>query len=402
MDILHTTTSGGSKRKPLHGSPIPLKKQRRMNCLTEIKNMKPAFSAERLQINMKYTQNAADDDLFCKPPCSKSSSYIRWVLACKFMIASQLRLSSYQILGMQRNRIPENMHFFVDEQQNLCAVLKYPPNHQLSMQIIHHCDNIETSVIQHYVAPKRQHQAGDEEDEDDDLCVDSTRTKQRTDCHLSSSSRFLMDDMKNKENEDAENQQEQLITIVRIPMLYYYVHIASSFYALCCRIAAYLNEHSLFGHPLFHLLWQTIANFDCFQSTVPMIPLKGGLPEMFAQFALSLYLDDQEKLGNAKNVVDQKQFFAFLGMYDVWRSLLYRRRCRKCMQKCWTRSTQTDANIMKIVVEYAELDEMTEQSMVESINQFDRASTGYAKYVKEIKSQIPNLRSIVDWNSFAA
>mmetsp|Transcript_46168 Transcript_46168/g.74018 ORF Transcript_46168/g.74018 Transcript_46168/m.74018 type:complete len:134 (+) Transcript_46168:1-402(+) len=133
-----------------------------------------------------------------------------------------------------------------------------------------------------------------------------------------------------------------------------------------------------------------------------MIPLKGSLPEMFAQFALSLYLDDQEKLGNAKNVVDQKQFFAFLGMYDVWRSLLYRRRCRKCMQKYWTRSTQTDANIMKIVVEYAELDEMTEQSMVESINQFDRASTGYAKYVKEIKSQIPNLRSIVDWNSFAA
>eukprot|EP01083_Nonionella_stella_P188829 696975_1 len=117
-------------------SPIRFKKRKTFGYLDEIRNIKQSFTVHKLQFNKTLTQNAANDQSFNKQPSSKQSQYIRWVIACKFIIASGLKLDSYDVLGMNRHKIPQNMYFYVDDQKNLCAVIRDDGSNHISNNIM--------------------------------------------------------------------------------------------------------------------------------------------------------------------------------------------------------------------------------------------------------------------------
>lgn len=147
--------SPNGKRKLLEvsngGSPIPFKKQRQNLINKKIEEFMPRFSMEKLEINREYSENAANDALFHQQETTKKCSQIRWVLACKFIIASQLRFfNQYDVLGMHRNKIPQNMYFYVDNQKNLCAVIKHNKNDKkdtISQKIIEQLSYFLFSLI---------------------------------------------------------------------------------------------------------------------------------------------------------------------------------------------------------------------------------------------------------------
>lgn len=114
----------------------PRKRHKQMKCLEAIRNIKPTFNVQKLQINREYSRNAARDDMFMPSSQSHKSKYIRWVLACKFVIASGLRFDSYNVWGMKRDKLPQNMSFYVDDQQNLCCLIYDNKESTVSSQII--------------------------------------------------------------------------------------------------------------------------------------------------------------------------------------------------------------------------------------------------------------------------
>eukprot|EP01083_Nonionella_stella_P262733 893127_1 len=118
-------------------SPIPFKKQKQIQHITAIKNIKKQFTISKLQINKTNSIFIANDSLFNKQLCTKQSQYIRWVIACKFIIATGVQFDSYNCHGMHRNKIPQNMYFYVDNQKNLCALIyNTTQNNSISNNII--------------------------------------------------------------------------------------------------------------------------------------------------------------------------------------------------------------------------------------------------------------------------
>eukprot|EP00485_Elphidium_margaritaceum_P010503 CAMPEP_0202706162 /NCGR_PEP_ID=MMETSP1385-20130828/18620_1 /ASSEMBLY_ACC=CAM_ASM_000861 /TAXON_ID=933848 /ORGANISM="Elphidium margaritaceum" /LENGTH=359 /DNA_ID=CAMNT_0049364569 /DNA_START=200 /DNA_END=1279 /DNA_ORIENTATION=- len=343
------------------------------------------FNAEKLLFDAQYTEKYSNDPLFSTAPSTKPAAFVRWVLACKFIIASQLKLSTYQILGMQRNKIPSNMHFYVDKQQNLCALISHSQTDKVSTEIIAHCNRIETSVVQTYI--DRQSYASRSNTLDDFF------THQFPNAKINSSNACEKNERENERVEDGDDLCDDLISIVRIPMSYYKFHIESSFYELCCRVASHLHSHNLWLNPLFQVFFQNIANFDCFQSTVPMVPLKGSLCAMFCQFALGI--DDVERKESNAVTLSNREFVAFLAVFDCWRMMQYKRECRKTVFKCWSQRRDTDMNVMHIVLEFADVDEMTIEKIIAYIDAFNTQSGNYDVYLNELQSQIPNLHKFI-------
>ena len=197
-----------------------------------------------------------------------------------------------------------------------------------------------------------------------------------------------------------QDNSDNIISVIRVPIIYYILNMQSSFYELCCRISAFLNQNSNFGHPLFGLFGKYIANFDCFKLSVPMVPLTGKLHEMFYQYALGRYSDDNEVANIQYSEMSKKEFVAFLGAYHCWNFMQYKQKCRKAMYQCWTRVTQTDINIMNVVIEFADFHQMSNQELLEFVNHFSPQSREYRVYLKELKRHIANLETIVDFNGF--
>mmetsp|Transcript_37340 Transcript_37340/g.33007 ORF Transcript_37340/g.33007 Transcript_37340/m.33007 type:complete len:400 (-) Transcript_37340:273-1472(-) len=381
------------------GSPIPYKKRKRQNLQSiaiqdAIQHYQQSFNADKLCFNRAYTIAAATKDpLFAQPAYNAMNpSAVRWVLACKFIIASQLRLDQYDCLGMHRNKIPQNMYFYVDQQNNLCCIINHDKNenNSMSQKIISHCNKIETSMIQSYVGNNDISKLigdmitdnNDNDDEDDDLWLNTKQTK--TNHH------------KHSIHHSENNNNNEIITIIRVPMVYYGRNIKTSFYELCCKIANHIiTIKQDFSNPLFQILMQNIANFDCFQSSVPMIPLKGSIYQMFCQYGLGLY---NHKDKGKKNTISKKEFIAILGAYDCWKQIEYKDECRKSLYRYWTKLTGTDVNILQIVNEYSDFDEMSVESIVDYISNFNQGSK-YNSYLKELKTEIPNLNEIVAFKS---
>lgn len=378
------------------GSPIPYKKRKRHNLQSiaiqdAIQSYQQSFNADKLAFDREETIKAATEDpLFAQTAYNRINyNAIRWILACKFVIASQLKMDQYDCLGMHRNKIPTNMHFYVDKTLNICCIINHKQNEKfsISQNIINHCNEIETSMIQSYIFQQHQHKNDifisklienmiRNNDEDDDLWIDKKQTKNNHD-HNHSIHHI-------KEN-------NEIITIIRIPMIYYGMNIKSSFYELCCKIAAQIiNIKKDFSNPLFRVLMQNIANYDTFQSSVPMIPCSGGIYQMFCQYGLGL----NNHKNAAKNTINKKEFVAFLGAYDCWKNIQYKDKCRKSLYRYWTKFTGTDINILQIVNQYSDFDEMNVEDIVENINNFHQGKK-YNQYLKELKAEIPNLNDIV-------
>ena len=216
-----------------------------------------------------------------------------------------------------------------------------------------------------------------DEDEDDDLLID----------------------IKHAEN-NKENNNDEIVSIIRVPMSYYNLNIESSFYQICCKIVKYMVNKQDYGNPLFQLLLKNIANFDCFQSSVPMVPLNGSLYQMFCQFGLGLYqINNDDDRNINKNCMNKKEFIAFLGVFDVCKQIKYKENCRKSMYQYWTKHTETDINIMNIVIQYCDFNEMTDEKILDFVNNFDKSSANYSLLLKELKAKIPHLESIVNFES---
>merc|ERR1712013_258903 len=150
-----------------------------------------------------------------------------------------------------------------------------------------------------------------------------------------------------------------------------------------------------YGSPLFLLLHQNIANFDCFQSSVPMTPLRGSLYQMFCRFALGAY--DHEEAQDAS--LSLPQFIAFLGAFDCWREMQRRRECTQRVRQCWVEAmgSASDVNIMQTVLGLAGLDEMDDTEMEQHVNAFSSRSSRFESYVKELRAQIASLGRFVDF-----
>ncbi|MCP4141838.1 MAG: hypothetical protein GY755_16445 [Chloroflexi bacterium] len=95
---------------------------------------------------------------------------------------------------------------------------------------------------------------------------------------------------RNNNSKKSDINNNIIIHIIRIPQIYYSINFDLSFYWLCCRISKFIfNIKKDFSHPLFQLFFKTIANFDCFMLSVPFIPLKGNLYQMFCQNVIGNY-----------------------------------------------------------------------------------------------------------------
>jgi len=339
--------------------------------LREITCKVPWFTDSKMQINAAYSRSAANDDLFLKTVGALSDEkYTRWVLACKFVIAADLRLDRHHVLGgNDKHRIPENMRFFfVDHQRNLCAVIDDGPS-DLDIDVVQHCRAIETSVVRQYRQRSGDYDGSDSDDSDDgDISSDQRAGKEA---------------------------ESKIVHIVRIPMFYYHQNLKSSFYAVCCRAAKYLQKRRHYGHPLFSILFKNIANFDSFQQSLPMVPLRGSLYEMFCRFGLGGFHRGDSITKH--HVVNRSGFETFLGLFDCWREMERREECRKVMYQHWAESTGTDTNIMRVVVEMAGLEQMDDAKVLEWADTLK--ITKYTDYKKELRARIANLKEVVDFNS---
>jgi len=374
----------------LENSPIPYKKRKRQNLQSvaiqdAIQRKKRTFNRDQLYLDRKKTISASKNNALFGGIEYNQMNYntIRWMLACKFVIASNLKIDQYDCLGMHRNKIPTNMHFYVDQTLNICCIINHKENEKCSMSqnIIKHCNKIETCVIQsyHYISDKNNVSKLIENmiknnDEDDDLWIDRKRTKTN-----------------HRHNHNIyHSENNEIITIIRIPMIYYGMNMNTSFYEFCCKIASQIiNIEKDFSNPLFQILMQNIASFDTFQSSVPMIPLKGRLYQMFCQYALGS--NNHKNVG--KNKINKEEFIAFLGAYDCWKKIQYKDECRKSLYRYWTKLTGTDVNILQIVNQYSDFHEMNVKDMIQNINNFNIKEEN--KYLNELKEEIKNLNEIV-------
>jgi len=355
-----TSTSGKRSLNEIgghpNGHPSPLKKRRMNAYLTSIERDIPILTDSKLRANPEASSEAADDSLFLSPLGSANEKYTRWVLACKFTIAASWKVDD--------NRIPEQMHFFVDDQQNFCALISNALS-ETTKDVVNHCRQIETSVVRRY--RRRRTDGGSmsdsEESADDDLPAAA---------------------------------QYETVFVVRIPSVYYARNLQSSFYALCCRTAQHLQRTQHYGHSLFRVLFKNIANFDSFQLSVPTVPLRGSLYRMFCQFGLGVRDHHEVK---RHHVLNRRDFATFLGLYDCWKEGGRRAQCRKSMYQCWHRATGTGVHVMGLVVEWAGLDEMDEASALKWAESLDRKSAAYRRYKAELRAQMANLKVIVDFNS---
>merc|ERR1719410_2201771 len=96
----------------------PLKKRRTSpeELQLSIKCTVPKFTDSKLRRSAEQSVLTANDELFLNTNHSMSDKSIQWVIACKFVIAANWKVSAC--------RIPSNMHFFVDDQKNLCALVE--------------------------------------------------------------------------------------------------------------------------------------------------------------------------------------------------------------------------------------------------------------------------------------
>jgi len=335
----------------------PLKKRRMSAYLKSITRDVPLLTDCKLRVNPQESALAVDDCLFLSPLGSVNEKYMQWVLACKFTIAA-----NWKVAG---NRIPDEMHFFVDDQKNFCALISNPHS-DTTHHVVHHCRQIETSMVRKY---RRRRTS-------DDPFTDS----------------------ENSEDDDLSplDAQYETVYIVRIPPAYYARNLQSSFYALCCRTAQHLQRSQHYGHSLFQILFQNIANFDSFQLSVPTVPLRGSLYRMFCQFGLGVRDHHEVK---RHHVMSRRDFKHFLGLYDCWKEMGRRAECRRAMYQCWHRATGTGMHVMGLVVEWAELDEMDDDATLQWAEGFGRRSSAFKRYKAELRAQIVNLKVIVDFNS---
>ena len=216
-------------------------------------------------------------------------------------------------------------------------------------------------------------------------------------CYTQQIEEFL-DEERNDENEDYDlcQNQESVITIIRIPMVYYRINMDDSFYALCCRFAHFFNTtRDFMYHPLLNVIGKNIANFDCFQSSVPKVwNGEGSIYEMFTKYGLGVY-DHADIEDFALNAVE---FTKFVGAYDCFKQIEFKKKCRKQVLRCWT-NVLKDLNIMSIVIEYSGLTQMSDDQIVTHIDSFDPKSEKYKFYLNELKRRINTLEDIVDFES---
>lgn len=302
--------------------------------------MLPIYTDSKLRVDPRKSDLATQDALFLNPNESINNKYSRWLVACKFMIAA-----NWQVPGC---RIPENMHFYVDDQQNLCALV-WDVHDQSTRGIVQHCHQIETADVRKY-----RHLGMERE---------NATKSQKSDTS----------EQKEKEIEHA------MVYIVRIPMFYYHRHLDGSFYKVCCRAAGHLYGRHHYGHPLFHILFKNIANFDSFQLTVPMVPLRGSLHAMLCQFGLGVDAQDRTK----EMRMSEREFTAFLGLYDCWKEMCRRTECRKMVYKC----ADSHSDVLGVIMQLAGLDVMDDHDVVTWCDTFQSTSTAYKQYKEELRGQ---------------
>jgi len=346
----------------------PLKKRRTNAYLKCIEHNIPKYSDHKLRVNPKASAFAAEDCLFLNPGGEvindHRSKYTQWVLACKFIIAANWKVEG--------SRIPPNMHFFVDDQQNICALVENE-NSPVTNDVVRHCSQIDTAMVRKY-------------------------RRQRMDNEMNKVSDS--EDSGDSEDDDLVAIHHDMVYIVRIPAVYYDQNLQSSFYSVCCRAAQYLQKRQHYGHPLFQILFKNIANFDSFQLTVPMVSLRGTLYAMFCQFGLGVFAHDDLKKHHA---MSRMEFRAFLGLYDCWKEIERREQCRKVMYRCSSSSGQNgngiDLDVMKLIVHWTGLEEMDDVALLQWTDNFERRSTAYKQYKAELRVLISNLKVIVDFHS---
>jgi len=349
---------------PFAAPRSPLKKRRTNAYLKSIERTIPAFNDFKLRIDPRASANTADDALFLNPTGRVNERHTQWVLASKFVIAANWKVDG--------NRIPQNMRFFVDEQQNLCAFIE-DEHCDITRDVVHHCRQIETSVVRKY---RRQRLKGENVSDSEDSDIDNG--------------------MVAVQHPVERQREEEMVYIVRIPAIYYAQNLKSSFYLVCCRTAKHLQRMQHYGHPLFQILFKNIANFDSFQLSVPMVSLRGPLYAMFCQFGLGV--SDHENV-KKHHVMSRCEFRAFLGLFDCWIEMKRREQCRKTMFGHCAKEMGFDLDVMKLIVEWTGLGEMDESMMLEWTDRFDTKSTSYKQYKNELRAHISNLQEIVDFRS---
>jgi len=342
----------------------PPKKRRTNAYLKCIERNIPKYGDHKLRVNPKASAFAAEDGLFLNPGGGvindHRNKYTQWVLACKFIIAANWKVEG--------SRIPQNMHFFVDDQQNICALVENE-NSPVTNDVVRHCNQIETAMVRKY-------------------------RRQRMDNEMNKA--FDSDDSGDSEDDDLVSIHDDMVYIVRIPAVYYDQNLHSSFYSVCCRAAKHLQKRQNYGHPLFQILFKNIANFDSFQLTVPMVSLRGTLYAMFCQFGLGVFAhDDLQK----DHVMNRLEFRAFLGLYDCWKEIGRREQCRKVMYRCSSEKNGIDLDVMKLIVGWTGLEEMDDYALLKWTDNFDRRSSEYKEYKTELRALISNLKVIVDFHS---
>jgi hypothetical protein len=275
--------------------------------LHEIRNEHKTFSFSRLYYNAIFTEKHSIGDKFFG-----RDRNIQWILANKFIIATQYKMPVVQVLGANTNRISRtknNIQFFIDEQQYICAVLTFeninnivnikPSNNKNNKKkesvnanainiakndfcanIVQHCTEMDLAIVEHY-------QGYNNNNQNQDLKNQSSSNKKSGGWR------------KNWQPKYADN-----IYLIRIPGSYYRRHMRYSFYEFCCEFTKYLISIHAYSHPLFALFMTTIARFDCFQMCLPLVPLSGNLREMYAQYVLGQYFvdDDNEKNSASNNI----------------------------------------------------------------------------------------------------
>lgn len=123
---------------PFAAPRSPLKKRRTNAYLKSIERTIPAFNDFKLRIDPRASANTADDALFLNPTGRVNERHTQWVLASKFVIAANWKVDG--------NRIPQNMRFFVDEQQNLCAFIE-DEHCDITRDVVHQFGHYFLSLI---------------------------------------------------------------------------------------------------------------------------------------------------------------------------------------------------------------------------------------------------------------
>jgi hypothetical protein len=361
---------------PTTASPSPRKKRRTI-CLA-LKSQKQRFSLDKLKYSRTLTEASANDDLFNRPQTANNYAHIQWILACKFIIASNYCFDHYDVLGMNRSKIPKNFSFFVDEQENICAVIRNCENCKISTDIVQHCNKIETCLIQRYIF-----NIGETIDIDQYLKnIANTMVQKQTKLSF--------------EFNTIDNRTD--ICVIRIAMVYYVRNLRHSFYEHCCKITKHLSIKQQFAHPLFLLFYKTIANFDCFQCSVPMTPLSGSLYRMFCQFSLGINEWNPSQSNHANARLTYREFRAFLGCFDCWMMAELRRSQRSAVEKAW-KYLDVGFNVVPLVIEYADMHKMSDQKMLEFIAEFNENSPRWKVYCDELKQHNLFVHDIVDYSN---